>query len=49
LRGSSAARRDFAGAAFRVGFESEDSIVCSKVRLKVCLNFTLLLADTTLR
>jgi hypothetical protein len=39
LRGSSAARRGFAAAAFRVGFESGDSMHS--------LNFGLLLADTT--
>jgi hypothetical protein len=39
FRDASEPRRDFAAAAFRVGFESE----CSIVRL----NFGLLLADTT--
>jgi hypothetical protein len=39
LRGSFETPWDFVGAAFRVGFESEDSMLA--------LNFSLLLADTT--
>jgi len=39
FREGSDVRRDFAGEAFRVGFESEDSMDS--------LNFGLLLADTT--
>ena len=44
LREGSDARRDFAGDAFRVGFESADSMF---QQANDSLNFSLLLADTT--